>query len=93
MFIGILQIKFYLHGCFSLKEKRQRLRGLRDKFGTIKNMAVCEISQCDSWNHAVWSFVCVSNDKALIESSLSKVVEHCAHKVDAELTEHTIDWV
>lgn len=93
MFIAILQTTFRLHGCFSLKDKRQRLSGLRDRFGSIKNIAVCENGSCDTLQFGNWSFVCTCTDKALIESSLNKILDHCAHNIDAELVEHTIEWL
>ncbi|MFK7916113.1 MAG: DUF503 family protein, partial [Pseudomonadales bacterium] len=37
-----LQVRFVLHGCRSLKDKRKRLRGLRDRFGKQTGLAVCE---------------------------------------------------
>ncbi len=93
MFIARLQTTFRLHGCSSLKDKRHRLSGLRDKFGSIKNIAVCENGANDALQFGNWSFVCTCNDKALIESSFSKILEHCAHNIDAELVEHSIEWL
>ncbi|MFL0799820.1 MAG: DUF503 domain-containing protein [Agarilytica sp.] len=93
MFIGLLQIRFLLHGCASLKEKRSRLSGLRDRFGTVKNMAVCESDDMDAWQQACWSFVCTSTDKRLIEATLNKVIDHCTHNVDAEISDHSLEWL
>ncbi|MFL0802261.1 MAG: DUF503 domain-containing protein [Agarilytica sp.] len=93
MFIAQLQIRFFLHGCSSLKEKRGRLSGLRDKFGAVKNMAVCESDDMDTWQQASWSFVCTSTDKRLIESTLNKVLDHCAHNIDAEVSDQCLEWL
>ncbi|WP_086932442.1 DUF503 domain-containing protein [Agarilytica rhodophyticola] len=93
MFIAILEIKFYLHGCLSLKEKRHRIGGLRDKYGSNKNLAVCESGTLDSKQRAELSFVCAANDKKTVESILSKIIDYCESSIDAELTHHKIEWV
>ena len=33
MSIGVLTVDFYVSGCRSLKEKRQRLNGIRERYG------------------------------------------------------------
>ena len=33
--IAVLRLRFHLEGCGSLKDKRQRLCGLRDRFGRL----------------------------------------------------------
>ena len=48
MHIGVLALDFHLAGCRSLKEKRRRVGRLRDKFGRIANLAVCESAYQDS---------------------------------------------
>lgn len=93
MFIGTLQVHFYLRGCLSLKEKRSRLSGLRDKFGSLNYIAVSESDYMDTLNQAQWAFVCLNNDRVFIESCFEKILEHCAHNVDAELTDHRVEWV
>jgi uncharacterized protein YlxP (DUF503 family) len=40
--VRLLTVNFYLGGCRSLKEKRQRLKGMRERFGRTFNVAVCE---------------------------------------------------
>ena len=49
---GLLSINFHLGGCRSLKEKRQRLSGIRDRYGRPANVAVCESDFQDSHQRA-----------------------------------------
>lgn len=93
MFIAILKIDFYLHGCLSLKEKRHRIGGLRDKYGSNKCIAVCESGALDSKERSEISFVCAANDKKTVESILAKIVDFCESAIDAELTDHMIEWI
>ncbi|PCK02245.1 MAG: hypothetical protein COA42_22485 [Alteromonadaceae bacterium] len=93
VFIGELNIDFHLYGCTSLKEKRRRLSGLKDRFGTTTNIATCEHSQHDLHDSAVWTFVAISTDKSIIESLLNKVTDHCRQNVDATIIDHKLQWL
>ena len=42
MHLGVLTLDLHLEGCQSLKEKRARTRGVRDRFGRLSQVAVCE---------------------------------------------------
>ena len=93
MHIAILSIRFYLHGCLSKKDKRQRLVGLKDKFGKATNIAVCESDFQDDLNQSEYCFVATAADKQIVESSLAKIVDHCRGTIDAEITQHNIEWL
>jgi uncharacterized protein len=93
MHIGLLTIQFHLRGCGSLKEKRQRLSGLKDRFGSIKNIAVCESACLDSWDRAQYSFTCVANEAKIVEASLAKIIDYCSTSLDAVITEHSLEWI
>ncbi len=56
-------------------------------------MAVCESDDMDAWQHAGWSFVCTSTDKRLIETTLNKVMDHCSRNLDAEISDHSLEWL
>ena len=64
MQIGVLRVSFVLPGCRSLKEKRQRLGGLRERYGRQVNVAVCESNFQDIHDRAEWTFVAVGADLA-----------------------------
>lgn len=93
MFIAQLSIRFRLHGCVSLKEKRQRLRGLRDKFGQQTNVAVCESALLEAKHEAEYSFVCAANDKATVQGILNSIVQFCKTGLDAEIYDDFIQWL
>ena len=85
MHIGVLDIDFHLAGCASLKEKRRRLARLRDKFGRVPNLAVCESDYQDSHQRARWSVVAVAGDAVVVEQSLANVERWVAESVDATI--------
>ncbi len=85
MHVGVLALDFHLAGCASLKEKRRRLARLRDKFGRIANLAVCESGFQDSHQRARWSVVAVASDAVVVERSLADVEQWAATSVDATI--------
>ena len=87
MRIGVLALDFQLAGCASLKEKRRRLSRLRDKFGRITNLAVCETGYQDVHQRARWSVVAVADSSRVVEQSLAQVERWAAEAVDATIVD------
>ena len=63
MYIALLTMNFRLTGCHSLKEKRSRLRGLKDKFGKYPNLAISESDHHDDHQLAQWQAVVLCESK------------------------------
>jgi hypothetical protein len=91
MRIGILTLVFQLEGCASLKEKRQRLAGLRDRFGRQPNIAVCESGEQDALRRAEWSFVAAARSRQLVDQLLAGVENHVAQEIDARVLERRLE--
>jgi len=86
MNIELLVVEFRLPGCESLKEKRRRLVGLRERFGKLINVAVCESDYQDAHKQAQWSFVVAAADPKIVANQLSKIEEYLNTEVDAVIT-------
>jgi uncharacterized protein YlxP (DUF503 family) len=93
MQIGVLTCSFILPGCRSLKEKRQRLGGFKDRFGKQAGLAVCESGYSDAHQRAEWSFVAVAQNKRLIEQTLSDVERKMTEVTDAQLVDVSREFV
>ena len=85
MNVCLLTVDFRLGGCRSLKEKRQRLKGLRERFGKTTNVAVCESGFQDVLQRAQWSFVAAAASGDVAERVLSEILQTIQFSVDAEL--------
>lgn len=81
--LGLLELEFHLPGCSSLKEKRGRLGGLRDRFGRQPMLAVCETGYADSWQRSQYSFVALANDAGQVNALLDSVEREIAERIDA----------
>lgn len=91
MRIGVLSLRLRLEGCSSLKEKRQRLNGLRDRFGRLPAVAVCESDLADSRQQAEWSFVCAGNDAANVTRKLDGIEKFVLENVDADIVDRQFE--
>ena len=89
--IAVLRLRFHLEGCASLKEKRQRLSGLRDRFGRLPGIAVCESDAQDSLAEAEWSFVAAGGSRQITDRALSEIEGFVAEAVDARVTARALE--
>lgn len=93
MVIGILTLRFHLEGCQSLKEKRGRLSGVRDRFGRTSNIAICESDLQDKLQSAQWAYIATASDKAVVEASLAKIEAYICDYVDAVIVERELEYL
>lgn len=85
MHIGILTFTFSLPGCRSLKEKRQRIGSLHQRFGRNPAIAVCESDEHDTLDISVWSFVVAANAKREVESLCSQIENKIQDAIDGRV--------
>jgi uncharacterized protein YlxP (DUF503 family) len=83
--VRLLTVDFRLGGCRSLKEKRQRLKGMKDRFGRTPNVAVCESDFQDVHQRAQWSFIAAAASGDVAERMLAEILQSLELSVDAEL--------
>lgn len=87
MNIAILTLSISLPGCASLKEKRQRMGGLHERYGRNPAIAVCESGSRDRVDTSEWSFVVVGNDGQQVESLCSEIEDKVQRTVDGRVTD------
>ncbi|NIC06645.1 DUF503 domain-containing protein [Billgrantia bachuensis] len=85
MHIAILTLHVSLPGCASLKEKRQRMGGLHERFGRNPAVAVCESGEHDRLEASEWTFVAVGNERQKIESLCSEIEDKVQRTVDGRV--------
>ncbi len=93
MNVGLLNLQFRLAGCTSLKEKRSRLRGLKDRHGRSPNLAVCESGELDSHTRSEWSFVAAAATSKVVEQMLAEVERDVLERIDAEVVGMHREWL
>ena len=93
MHIGMLTLSLHLEGCTSLKEKRQRVGGLRDRFGKAPHIAVCESGDADRHDKAQWSFICIAQQKPFVERALGDIEQRVATETDAVIYQQQLEFL
>lgn len=89
----VLQLDFHFGGCRSLKEKRRRLKGLRERLGRAVNVAVCESGHQDSHQRSEWSVIAAAADAVVVEKILAEVERAVQFSVDGELVRVQREWL
>lgn len=85
MHIGILTVSVTLPGCSSLKEKRQRLGGIHERFGRSPSVAVCESGERDRHDASEWSFVVVAATRREVDSQCSQIEDKLERTIDGRV--------
>ncbi|HLV47792.1 MAG TPA: DUF503 domain-containing protein [Aliidiomarina sp.] len=85
MHIAVLTMTFALPGCGSLKEKRQRMGGMHERFGRSPSVAVCESGERDRHDASEWSFVVVAHSRREVQSQCSQIEEKVQNTVEGRV--------
>lgn len=87
MHIVILTMTFSLPGCQSLKEKRQRMGGVHERYGRNPSVAVCESGARNSLDTSEWSMVVVGTSSQQVDSLCSEIEDRLQRTVEARVTD------
>ncbi|MDR9439392.1 MAG: DUF503 domain-containing protein [Halomonas sp.] len=93
MHIAVLTLTFALPGCRSLKEKRQRMGGLHERFGRHPSIAVCESGELDRHEASEWTFVVVAASSRDVASLCSEIEDKLQRTVDGRVLEATREFL
>lgn len=89
----LLRIQLHFPGCRSLKEKRQRLRGLRSRLGQTANLAVCESGHQNAHQRSEWSIIAIATESAAVDRTLTQAERLLEQTLDAQLTGAQRQWL
>jgi uncharacterized protein YlxP (DUF503 family) len=93
MLIGILQLELKIGDALNPREKRRILKSLKDRWHHHHNVSVAEVDFQDHPQHAMLGIAMVGSDAAMLDSSLSKLVEHVRNERRAELLDYRIEII
>jgi uncharacterized protein YlxP (DUF503 family) len=83
--VGVCQVELLLHGCQSLKEKRQILHGLLDRLRNRFNVSVAEIGHQDLWQRALIGAAVISTSQPLIDRVLAQIIDQVENTSGVEM--------
>lgn len=87
MHITILTLVFSLPGCRSLKEKRQRMGGIHERYGRNPAVAVCESGLRERVDASEWSFVVTGLTGPDVDALCSDIVDRIERTVEARVND------
>lgn len=91
--IGVLTLELRLETSHSLKDKRQVVKGLKDRLRHKFNVAVAEIDYQDLWQRALVAAVTVSSEQHHAEEMLQAVEREAAGLLGPALVAATVEWL
>lgn len=90
--IVLLNVHFHLDGCRSLKERRQRLGGLRQRLGRETGIALCEHGGDDP-EFSLWSIVIVAGTRRGASDLAGRIERDLETRVDAVVQDISREWL
>lgn len=75
MTVGVLQIEIAIPDAFSLKDKRQAVKSLKDRIAHGHNVSIAEVGALDEHRRSVLGLAMVSNDARYVQGALDKLVD------------------
>jgi uncharacterized protein YlxP (DUF503 family) len=91
--IGALTLEITIEESYSLKDKRNVVRSLKDRLRTKFNVSVAEIAGHGTWDRAVVAAVTVSKDREYAEQVLQAVEREAESILGGALTGSGIEWL
>ena len=93
MKVALLDVGIRLSGCRSLKEKRGRLGGLRERYGRNTQVAVCEAGDQDIHDQAAFAFVVAAADATVVERILNEIETDLPGRIDGDVFAMRRQWL
>ncbi|MDA1312529.1 MAG: DUF503 domain-containing protein [Acidobacteria bacterium] len=91
--IGLLTLHLQIEAAHSLKEKRQVVRGLKDRLRNRFNVSVAEVDGQDTWQRSVIAVVTVSGDRPRVEEQLAKIEADAARLLGGDLVSSEVEFL
>ena len=91
MVVGILKLRLMIPESHSLKGKRGILKSIQARVGNRFNVSTTECDDQDLWQSAVMGFAAAGTSQAVVESTLSQVVDFVETLGLAELGESEVE--
>ena len=91
MTVGVLQLELSIPSAFSLKDKRQVVKSLKDRIAHAHNVSIAEVGALDEHRRSILGVAMVANDSAYVEGALSKLVDFVRSVPTVDLLDYQID--
>ncbi len=90
--VGLLTLEIHISDAQSLKDKRQVLRGLKDRLRAHFNVAVSELDHQDVWQRSRVGVVTISGDGKHLEESVQAIAAESERILGRDLVSSQIEY-
>lgn len=91
MVVGTLLVRLLVREARSLKDKRQVVRGIKDRLRNAYNVSVAEVDAREDYRLAVLGIALVGDEAYVVRTTLERITEHLRRHPVAELAGHEIE--
>jgi hypothetical protein len=92
MVVGVLTLEVFFPYARSLKDKRQSLKGFKDRVRSRHNVALAEVEFQDKWQRTRIGVAAVSSSRVVVEELLTRVLREAEGTVGGTIVEHRIEY-
>lgn len=93
MIVGSCEIELLIYESHSLKEKRHVIKSIIERIKSRFNASVAEVGYNDLWNRSAIGIAVVSNEKAMCESVILKIMDFIDNDERVEILSHTMEVI
>lgn len=91
MVVGLLTLEVFFPYARSLKDKRQHLKGFKDRVRSRHNVSVAEVDFQDKWQRAVVGIAAVNSSQRVVEELLARILGEAEETLGGTIVEHRIE--
>jgi uncharacterized protein len=92
MVIGVLTLEVFFPYARSLKDKRQALKGFKDRVRARLNVSLAEVEFQDKWQRALIGVAAVNSSQAVVEELLTRVLREAEEMPGGQVVEHRMEY-
>jgi len=92
MFVGVVKLEVLIPSAFSLKDKRNVLRGLKESVFSKTGVRIMELSGDDKWNFSSLGFAVVSSKEAEVKKWVEDVLRILNENNEIEVIKKGVDY-
>ena len=91
MVVGVLTLEVFYPYARSLKDKRQHLKGFKDRIRSRHNVSVAEVDFQDKWQRARIGIAAVNSSPGAVEELLRRILAEAEEVSGGTIVDHRID--
>ncbi len=89
--VALCQLDIFIPDSGSLKEKRFAIKSLKTRIRNKYNVSISELEGTDKWQRVVLGIAIVTNDRKIVDTTFTKIMQFIDSDGRVEILDHFID--